>query len=120
MAQFTSKTKQMIIKKYLPHNFLAEKMILSCLLINSEAIDSALQTISIETFYFNIYNRSSDLVYTTTDINDLKCMSNDNGWDGLHYQTGNKLPFGTYVYEIYFQDFEGWKHQEYGEILLVR
>ena len=76
--------------------------------------------IIIETFYFNIYNRNSDLVYTTSDINDLKCMSNNNGWDGLHYQTGNKLPFGTYVYEIYFQDFEGWKHGQTGTIHLIR
>ena len=40
------------IDNYLPHNFLAEKMILSCLLINSEAIEVALKTISIDMFYF--------------------------------------------------------------------
>jgi replicative DNA helicase len=44
--------KQIVIDKYLPHNFLAEKMILSCLLINSEAIEITLKTISIEVFYF--------------------------------------------------------------------
>jgi replicative DNA helicase len=44
--------KQIIINKYLPHNFLAEKMILSCLLINSEAIEITLKTISLEVFYF--------------------------------------------------------------------
>ena len=43
---------QTIIDKYLPHNFLAEKMILSCLLINSEAIERTLKTISIDVFYF--------------------------------------------------------------------
>jgi replicative DNA helicase len=42
----------MLIEKYLPHNFLAEKMILSCLLINSEAIEITLRTLSIEAFYF--------------------------------------------------------------------
>ena len=52
MAQFTSKTKQMIIKKYLPHNFLSEKMVLNCLLINSESFEIALRTLSIEAFYF--------------------------------------------------------------------
>ena len=41
-----------IVKNYLPHNFLAEKMILSCLLISSEAIDITLRTLSVETFYF--------------------------------------------------------------------
>lgn len=40
------------IKNHLPHNFLAEKMILNCLLINSECIEITLQTLSIETFYF--------------------------------------------------------------------
>lgn len=44
--------QQIIIDKYLPHNFLAEKMILSCLLINSEAIEITLKTISIDVFYF--------------------------------------------------------------------
>ena len=44
--------KSVVIDKYLPHNFLAEKMILSCLLINSEAIEITLKTISLEVFYF--------------------------------------------------------------------
>ena len=39
-------------EKYLPHNFLAEKTILSSLLISSEAIEIALQSIKVETFYF--------------------------------------------------------------------
>jgi gliding motility-associated-like protein len=73
-----------------------------------------------ETFYFNIFNRNSDLVYSTENILDLKCISDNNGWDGLHYISGNKLPLGTYVYEIYFQDFEGWKHRKSGTIQLVR
>jgi replicative DNA helicase len=45
-------TKQITIEKSLPHNFLAEKMILSCLLINSEAIEITLRTISVDVFYF--------------------------------------------------------------------
>ena len=73
-----------------------------------------------ETFIFNIFNRGSDLVYSTNNIDDLKCMSSGNGWDGLHYKTGNKLPLGVYVFEIYFQDFEGWKHRKTGTISLVR
>jgi len=27
---------------------------------------------------------------------------------------------GMYVYEIYFQDFEGWKHQDFGNIYIIR
>lgn len=45
-------SKQILINEYLPHNFLAEKMILSCLLINSEAIEITLKTLSIDVFYF--------------------------------------------------------------------
>ena len=44
--------KQSIVDQYLPHNFLAEKMILSCLLINTEAIELTLRTISVDVFYF--------------------------------------------------------------------
>ena len=40
------------IEKQLPHNFLAEKMILSCLLISSEAIEMTLQTLPPDAFYF--------------------------------------------------------------------
>jgi replicative DNA helicase len=44
--------KELVIDQYLPHNFLAEKMILSCLLVNSEAIEITSRTISVNVFYF--------------------------------------------------------------------
>ena len=52
MQKFNKKTGLFTIDKHLPHNFLAEKIILSSLLISSEAIDLTLKTIKIETFYF--------------------------------------------------------------------
>jgi replicative DNA helicase len=52
MKQINSNKKQIVIDKYLPHNFLAEKIILSCLLINSEAIEIMKKTVSAEVFYF--------------------------------------------------------------------
>ena len=70
------------------------------------------------TFVFNVYNRFSDLVYSTNNINDLNC-END-GWDGRHIKTGEELPAGAYVYEIYYQDFEGWKHNEMKQIFILR
>ena len=70
-----------------------------------------------ETFAFNVYSRFSELVYSTNNIQDLDC---DNGWDGKHQTSGEELPLGTYIYEIYYQDFEGWKHQETSEIILIR
>lgn len=44
--------KQIFIQKHLPHNFLAEKMVLNCLLISKESIELTLQTLSVEAFYF--------------------------------------------------------------------
>jgi replicative DNA helicase len=41
-----------LLKDSLPHNFLAEKMILSCLLWNSEALEMTRQNLVIEAFYF--------------------------------------------------------------------
>ena len=52
MQDYNSNPRKILIDEYLPHNFLAEKMILSCLLINSEAIELTLKTISIDGFYF--------------------------------------------------------------------
>jgi len=72
------------------------------------------------TFYFNVYDRFSNLVYATEKIADLECFLNTNGWDGKHYKTGNDLPMGAYVYEVYFQDFEGWKHQDRGQLFIIR
>jgi gliding motility-associated-like protein len=75
-----------------------------------------------ETFVFNIYSRFSELVYSTNDINDLKCIDGQliNGWDGKHQVTETDLPIGSYIYEIYYQDFEGWKHHDKEHIFIIR
>ena len=44
--------QQIIVQNHLPHNFLAEKMVLNCLLINTESIEFTIKTLSIEAFYF--------------------------------------------------------------------
>lgn len=41
-----------LLKDSLPHNFLAEKMLLSCLLWNPEALEMTRQNLVIEAFYF--------------------------------------------------------------------
>ena len=73
-----------------------------------------------ETFKLNIYDRFSNLVYATNQIEDLECLLNSNGWNGTHFKTGEDLPMGTYIYEIYFQDFEGWKHSDQGTLHIIR
>jgi replicative DNA helicase len=44
--------QQIFINKHLPHNFLAEKMILNCLLISTESIELTSQALSVDAFYF--------------------------------------------------------------------
>ena len=75
------------------------------------------QGIRENSFNFNIYNKYSELVYSTNNINDLNCAS---GWNGENMFTGSKLPLGVYVYEMFYQDFQGWKHKEISKITLVR
>ena len=52
MQNANKKSESITIEKYLPHNFLAEKIILSSLLVSSEAIEITLRSVKIETFYF--------------------------------------------------------------------
>jgi len=52
MQQFNLTNENILIDRNLPHNFLAEKMILSCLIANSDTIETTLQTLPINAFYF--------------------------------------------------------------------
>ena len=52
MENFDKTTGLLTVDKYLPHNFLAEKIILSSLLINLDAIELVLRSVKVETFYF--------------------------------------------------------------------
>ena len=44
--------KQILIQKHLPHNFLAEKMVLNCLLVDIESVELTIQALPVEAFYF--------------------------------------------------------------------
>ena len=46
------KQKQKLIKKNLPHNFLAEQMVLNCLILNPETIKYTTKLLSVDAFYF--------------------------------------------------------------------
>ena len=39
-------------KSYLPHSFLAEKMVLSCIIYDSTTINSIIKNLPVESFYF--------------------------------------------------------------------
>jgi PKD repeat protein len=71
------------------------------------------------TFLFKVFNSQGSLMFQSTNSSELRCRTGG-GWNGEYLQDNMNLPLDVYVYEIYFQDFEGWKHQEYGTINLVR
>lgn len=52
MKNFNINSNISISDNPLPYNFLAEKIVLSCLLINLEAVEITLKTVRVETFYF--------------------------------------------------------------------
>ena len=64
MQQIYSKSNQIVIDKYLPHNFLAEKMILNCLLVNSEAIEISIRTLPVQAFYFKNHQEIYEAIKT--------------------------------------------------------
>ena len=71
------------------------------------------------TFLIKVFNFQGDIMFQSTDLIGMKC-SLGNGWDGKYLYSNIDLPCDIYAYEVYFQDFEGWKHREYGTISLVR
>ena len=85
MENLNWKSKQLVTNKYLPYNFLAEKMILSCLLVNSEAIEITLKTVSTDVFYFKnhqeIYKAIITMYKTNLPIDILTLITflQDNG-----------------------------------------
>lgn len=85
MEQFPTTNRQIVVEKYLPHNFLAEKMVLNCLLINSESIEITLKTLSVEAFYFKNHQeiyKAITFMYKNKlpiDIITLSTFLQDNG-----------------------------------------
>ena len=52
MKNFENNTQEIINENYLPHNFLAEKIVLSSLLLDSQMIELAIRKLPIDAFYF--------------------------------------------------------------------
>ena len=75
----------------------------------------AYQGIRENTFVFNVYNDRGQVVFQSTNPLELKCGG---GWNGKF--KNNIIPSELYVYEMYYQDFDGWKHRKYGDIFLIR
>ena len=62
------------VNKFLPHNFLAEKMVLSSMLINTEVIEIVLKHLTIDAFYFKNHQeifKSILIIYRNRQIVDI-------------------------------------------------
>ncbi|MGY8989356.1 MAG: T9SS type B sorting domain-containing protein [Flavobacteriales bacterium] len=70
------------------------------------------------TFSFYVLNRNGEVLFETNDSKSLKCSENG-GWDGKD-SDGNDIIPGTYAYELYFQEWDGWKNTKHGTINLIR
>ena len=70
------------------------------------------------TFSFYVINREGEIVFETENSSSLLCSTNS-GWDGKN-KNGTALIEGTYVYEMYVQEWDGWKNTKHGTINLVR
>ncbi len=111
MEQFESELQKSFLTKYLPHNFVAEKSILSNLLQRPETIEIAIKTIRVETFYFKnhqeIYKALIEM-YTNqipVDIFTLSKILHENGYlekiGGIKVllELMNQIPNLTYLEE---------------------
>ena len=71
-------------------------------------------------FLFKVFNHQGELVFQSTNFEELSCRSDYGGWDGTYLSTKEKLSSGLYSYNLFFQEIEGWKNQKYGTINLIR
>ena len=69
-------------------------------------------------FSFYVINREGEIVFETENSSSLLCSTNS-GWNGKD-KNGTALIEGTYVYEMYVQEWDGWKNTKHGTINLVR
>lgn len=63
--------KTTFIKNYLPHNFLAEKIVLSCLIISSQAIEITTKNLDFDHFYFKNHQELFKAIYFMHKNNQL-------------------------------------------------
>ena len=71
-----------------------------------------------ETFPF--LSMASDAKNTDGSTNNIQDLDCNNGWDGTYQETGNPLLTGTYIYEVSYQDFQGWKHHDISELFIIK
>jgi len=111
MDVFDQNNKKIIIRDSLPHNFLAEKAVLSCILFNSETLDITRQNLVVSAFYFQNHQElykvflqmddekiPIDIVTVTNFLQDKGLLSKIGGIKVLLDLTNQTLTF-TYLSE---------------------
>ncbi|MBL4716019.1 MAG: gliding motility-associated C-terminal domain-containing protein [Bacteroidia bacterium] len=63
-------------------------------------------------FKMTIYNRWGKEIHYTRNINEF--------WNGRKFNHGKLVPFGSYVYDIYYKDYSGFERNEQGVISIIR
>ena len=114
MKNFNDSYIQSLSKKRLPHNFLAEKIILSSVLLNSEALEIVLRNVKIDTFYFKNHQElykiiirmykskiPVDIVTLNTYLQNYGLLENIGGIDVLT-ELINHIPNLTYLEEYIY------------------
>jgi len=71
------------------------------------------------TFLFQVFNSNADLIFNSSNPSQLKCSENG-GWNGKSSDNKTEYFLDSYTYELYFQDFMGWKHKKFGNINIIR
>nr|YP_009496507.1 DNA replication helicase [Actinocyclus subtilis]AWT39220.1 DNA replication helicase [Actinocyclus subtilis] len=103
MTTSNTNSTQFYIENYLPHNFLAEKIVLSSLLISNEAIEITLNNLEIQAFYFKnhqeIYKAILTL-YKKTAIIDLITLITFLQDNGLLEKIGGMKVINELIIEI--------------------
>jgi len=85
MIFFDKNSEKMLIENSLPHNFLAERMLLSCSISNSEALELMKKELSVEAFYFKNHQELYKVILKMTvkklqiDMVTLTAFLQDNG-----------------------------------------
>ena len=64
--------------------------------------------------------KNSQLIFSTNDISSLECSSKSvSGWNGKDLN-GNEVPMGNYIFEIFYQDVNGWKIIKTKDLVVIR
>ena len=127
MQNFDKSTGLLTIEKYLPHNFLAEKIILSSLLVNIEAIELILRSVKVETFYFKNHQQLYKAIIEMykkklpIDIITLHSFLQDNGLLNVVGGTKILVELVNYVPNIlYLEEYVSLINDKYLRRCLVK